>query len=115
MSEQDEEAREDILRISSSARSTARMVQLLRLAADLYPSACGTLDLAADRIEGIAAKTGPAGKNDDAALRMIAELRPRLGAMTVAFVGRKIFPCDEAAQDAAQRRWRRKMKQFRTS
>jgi hypothetical protein len=109
MSEQDEEAREDILRISSSARSTARMVQLLRLAADLYPSAC------ADRIEGIAAKTGPAGKNDDAALRMIAELRPRLGAMTVAFVGRKIFPCDEAAQDAAQRRWRRKMKQFRTS
>ncbi len=103
-----EEAARDFLRISASPRSTEYHVAMLHLIADAYASR--TAELAADRLAHTAAKPGAKAIDDAAVLARIEELRPRLGPMTVAFMARQQYTGDEAAQDAASRRWRRKLK-----
>ena len=93
--------------ISTSPCSTEATIALVRLLADAHGSA--TLDLAADRLAGIAAKPGARRLDDAAALARISELRPSLRTGAVAFVARQLYPGDARAQAAAAKRWRRKL------
>jgi hypothetical protein len=94
------------LAISTSAISTQATVQLVRMLADEF--GCGTLDLAADRLEGVASRTGPHGVDDATALAKVAALEQAFGAGAVAAVARTMAPGDRAAQESIGRRLRRK-------
>src|SRR5450755_2562893 len=68
--------------IATCSRSTQAGISLFRIAADEFASR--TLELAADRLAGLTMRPGPQGIDDAAALARILEVRPRLGAMSVA-------------------------------
>lgn len=114
MSTPEDAARADFVRISSDPHSTERYVALLRLGADAFPQAAGTLELGADRIMHIASKTGPTGIDDSAALRRVAELAAKgLDREAVGIVAREIAALDPRSQVAIAHRLREKLRRVK--
>jgi len=105
-------ARAAFVAISGAANSTEASTQLLRLFADAFPRAMGTLDLAAERVAGTAPKTGP--KISALDLALVEHVRTRqadLGSHAVGAVVRVHYPGSPREQRNAEKRLRRLLKQ----
>jgi len=93
--------------ISTCTNSTDATIQLARLFADDFDTE--TFGLAADRVAGTAAKTGPEPFDDDALLQLVAKFeRGGRRRAAIGIVCRLKFPFDPRAQAALARRLRRK-------
>jgi len=93
-----------------SPSTTVATVQLLRVAADVFRN--GTLDHAADRLEGKAGRPGPDEIDDSAPLAEVRELRQRspvFAREAVGIVALKLEPYDRARRNALRRRLHRKL------